>query len=47
VGGERCWGKGVSAWIRCRKCVYVYVKAKRIPVKTTPGIAGLGDEGEW
>jgi hypothetical protein len=38
VGGGRWWGKGVGGWIRCKKCVHMYVNAKMILVETTPGI---------
>jgi hypothetical protein len=50
VGGGRWWGKGVGGWIRCKKCVHMYVNAKMILVETIPGMSGgvkESDGGGW
>jgi hypothetical protein len=40
VGGEEMLGKGNSRMNMVQKYVHMYVNAKMIPFKTTPGIGG-------
>jgi hypothetical protein len=31
----------------CKKCVYMYVNAKMIPVEMVPGMGGGENKGKW
>jgi hypothetical protein len=39
--------KGCRRVNAVKKCVYMYVNEKMVPVETTPEIRGREDEGEW